>query len=373
MSKQNKKKKYNITKPQKLKTISFQDWCKQNNRQDLMDRWDYELNKYTPDVVACKSGYKIFFKCPAGKHKSYAVVLNSVTNGGNKLECKACYLEENSFGKWCNDNAPDMLDLWDYELNNCSPYEVGKGSSKKYYFKCPRGLHDSSLHTLHHITTRDFKVHCNKCNSFAQYLLDNFGDNALVKIWDVIKNSISPYDISQSASRKKVWVHCLENEFHDSYLISPDNFSKGRRCPQCKQENQNSKLARKVNKYIDSKYDYQLLHEYQCTVVCKNPENGYILPYDNQLIINNKNLFIEVHGIQHYQITGYIKSDAERYNITPEEMLLRRQSLDEYKKDYINSLDDCYYLAVPYWTEQDESYKALIDNKIQEILSIIQN
>ena len=56
------KRKYNITRPQRLKTISFQEWCKQNNRQDLMDRWDYELNKYTPDVVACKSGYKIFFK-----------------------------------------------------------------------------------------------------------------------------------------------------------------------------------------------------------------------------------------------------------------------------------------------------------------------
>ena len=24
---------------------SFYDWCIENNRQDLLDRWDYDLNK----------------------------------------------------------------------------------------------------------------------------------------------------------------------------------------------------------------------------------------------------------------------------------------------------------------------------------------
>lgn len=367
-----KKRKYNITKPQKLKTISFQEWCKQNNRQDLMDRWDYELNKYTPDVVACKSGYKIFFKCPERKHKSKLVVLSSVTNGGNKLECDECKLEKDSFGKWCENNAPEILDLWDYDLNDHSPYEITRCSNVRCYFKCPRGIHDSSLHDLAHITQRDYKIYCKDCNSFAQYLLDNFGDDALTVVWDVDKNEISPYDVSRSASRKKVWIHCLDNPLHNSYFISPDNFSKGRRCPTCKQENFNSKLARKVNKYIEDNYNYLLLHEYQCTVLCKNPENGYILPYDNQLIIGEKNLFIEVHGIQHYKVTGYLQKEADRYNISLEDALLRRQQLDKYKEYYINSLDNCYYLTIPYWTEQDESYKTLIDNKIQEI-STIQN
>lgn len=363
------KRKYNISKPQKLKTISFQEWCKQNDRQDLMDRWDYELNKYTPDAVACKSGYKIFFKCPNGKHKSKSVVLASVTIGGNKIECNECKLERDSFGRWCEDNAPELLDLWDYELNKLSPYEVTRCSNTQYYFKCPTGTHVSLLHDLSHITQRDYKIYCKYCNSFAQYLLDNFGDDALTLLWDSDKNDTSPYDITRSSSRKKVWIRCLENSNHGSYLISPDNFSKGRRCPICKQENQNSKLARKVNKYIEDNYNYQLLHEYQCTVVCKNPENGYVLPYDNQLVIDNYNLFIEVHGIQHYKATGFLKKDMDRYNISLEDALLRRQQIDKYKEDYIKSLDDCYYLAIPYWTEKDDSYKTLIDDKIQQILN----
>ena len=59
-----RKKKKEPEKPQKLKTISFAQWCEKNDRQDLLDRWDYDLNKYTPDIVACKSGYKIFSSVP---------------------------------------------------------------------------------------------------------------------------------------------------------------------------------------------------------------------------------------------------------------------------------------------------------------------
>ena len=363
------KKKYNITRPQKLKTMSIKTWCEINDRKDILELWDYELNKYNPEVVSWASKYDIYLKCENGKHKSHSMKLYSITRGSNKITCKECYLENNSFGKWCEDNVPEILDLWDYELNQCTPYEVTRCSNVLCYFKCPRGIHGSSVHDLAHITQRDYKIYCSECNSFAQYLLDNFGDDALSLIWDVNKNILSPYDVTRSASRTKVWVRCLEDPLHDSYQISPDNYVKGRRCPVCKKERQNSNLEKKVIKYLECTYDYKLLHEYQCTVTCKNPENGYILPYDNQLVLGCKNLFIEVNGIQHYEITGYTKSEAAKHNITPEEELYRRQKLDQYKEDYINSLDNCYFLVIPYWTESDESYKTLIDNKIQEILN----
>jgi len=363
------KKKYNIVKPQKLKTMSIKTWCEQNNRNDILELWDYNLNKYTPEVVSWASKYDIYFKCENKKHKSHSMKLYSATSNGASILCKECYLEKNSFGKWCKDNVPEILDLWDYKLNQCSPYEITKGTNKKYYFKCPRGIHDSTLHGIAHITGRDRKIFCKHCNSFGQYLIDNYGHDALTKIWDTDKNSISPYDVSVGSSRLKVWVRCIENPSHGSYLISPGNYINGRRCSKCKQENQNSKLARKVSKYLKDNYKYPLLHEYQCTVICKNPENGYILPYDNQLIIGEQSLFIEVNGVQHYKVTGYLQKEADRYDISLEDALIRRQRLDKYKENYINSLDNCHYLAIPYWTEQDESYKTLIDDKIKEILN----
>ena len=27
---------------------SFYDWCVENNREDILDRWDYELNDCSP-------------------------------------------------------------------------------------------------------------------------------------------------------------------------------------------------------------------------------------------------------------------------------------------------------------------------------------
>lgn len=364
------KKREKPTKPQKLKTISFKDWCSQNERYDLMDRWDYNLNQYTPDIVACKSGYEIFFKCPEGKHKSKKVVLASVTNNGNKLECDECYLEENSFGVWCEKNKPYLLELWDCELNKVSPYEITYGTSKKYYFKCPRNLHESQLKSISKITGRGDDILCNKCNSIGQYIVDHYGSDALDLMWDYGENIYNPFEIAHCA-KKHIYIKCMNEHNHPSYRISCPNFVKGRGCPVCKQEREESKLQEKVRKYIEGKYQCDIVHEYSCSLRAVNPKTNYVLPYDNEVLMpNGNNLIIEVHGIQHYEINSYIKLAAKKHNITPEQELAELQWRDEYKKQYALS-QGYHYLAIPHWTESDESYKTLIDNKIQQILSTI--
>lgn len=355
-------------KPQKLKTISFQEWCIQNDRQDLLDRWDYDLNKYTPDIVAYKSNYKIYFKCPKGKHDSKAIVLSSVTNGGNKLECNECYLEENSFGVWCERNKPYILDLWDYDLNDVSPYEVTVASKEKRYFKCQRGIHESHLQSLIKITGRGDEIFCNECNSIGQYILDHYGPNGLDMLWDYEKNLVDPFKVAHCSS-VYIYIKCMNNTEHPSYRILCSNFVKGRGCPVCKQEREESKLQEKVRKYVEHNYGYDILHEYACMIRAINPKTNYVLPYDNEVFISNTNrLIIEVHGIQHYEINSYIKLTAKKHDITPEEELAELQWRDEYKKQYALS-QGYHYLAIPYWTEQDESYKTLIYEKIQSILT----
>ena len=71
-------------------------------------------------------------------------------------------------------------------------------------------------------------------------------------------------------------------------------------------------------------------------------------------------LIIEVHGSQHYKITGY-------YNKTKED-LEYQQYKDKYKKDYCIQMD-YEYLEIPYTAfDKKETYKKLINNKIKEIL-----
>lgn len=54
----------------------------------------------------------------------------------------------------------------------------------------------------------------------------------LDRIWDYDKNDINPFQLS-SKSGKKIWIKCLEKDYHGSYEISCDRFSSGSRCPYC--------------------------------------------------------------------------------------------------------------------------------------------
>ena len=153
----------------------------------------------------------------------------------------------------------------------------------------------------------------------------------------------------------------------------PNNFKKhGCSCPICYRERECSKLQELVICYLYSKYNLLIKHEFECGIVCKNPKTLKALPYDNELIINGCKLIIEVNGEQHYNANcGWNRKEAQRRGITQEQVLTDQQYRDKIKKDYAIS-QGYHYLEIPYWTEHDESYKSLIDNKIHEILSLTQ-
>ena len=69
--------------------MSFYDWCIENNRQDLLDIWDYKLNNKLPNEVSCCTNNEYFFKCPQNKHKSTLWKLITLTRRSKvKSTCK---------------------------------------------------------------------------------------------------------------------------------------------------------------------------------------------------------------------------------------------------------------------------------------------
>lgn len=139
-----------------------------------------------------------------------------------------------SFDEWCKDNNhQDWLDLWDYELNGVGPEEVAYRSGKKYWFKCPRGLHEGTYRRIAHLTVNEnSELICKKCNSFGQYLLDTFGEFGIDKYWSDC-NTSNPFDISVGNSKIKIWIKC-QNTNHPDYVTVPDVFAvMGCRCPVC--------------------------------------------------------------------------------------------------------------------------------------------
>ena len=181
--------------------------------------------------------------------KSY---LNYIHDDNGKYYCQKCakilYGNENirksrlkngkSFAQWCIDNnRQDVLDRWDYELNDCKPNEILHKSNKKYYFKCPRNIHKSELKHISHFTGgQEGSIDCKQCNSFAQWGIDNIGEDFFEKYWDYEKNNelgIDPWKISHGNSTKKVWIKCQKKDYHDSYPIKPIHFINNVRCPYC--------------------------------------------------------------------------------------------------------------------------------------------
>lgn len=351
-----------------------------------------------------------------------------------------------SFEQWCVDNNKQyILDLWDYELNNKKPNEVTYGSGNKYWFKCPLGTHESELQSIHDFTNNHMgSISCTKCNSFAQYLLDTYGENSLELYWNYEKNNklnINPWNLAKN-SNKKVWIICQEEKYHGSYNVICGSFVNGSKCPYCsnqkihpldslgqiledkdlldlwseknkkspyeyspnngqkvwwKCENQKhqdyhrgissssrckfrcpscvgerdeSFLQEKVRLYLEL-LEYTVLHEYNCTIIPRNPKvknkRGQ-MPFDNE--VKELKLIIEIMGEQHYQISIWHKSLSNHNNTTPKYELHMQQVRDRYKR-FVAYKQGYEYLEISYKTDNEkEDWKRIIDNKINEIMTI---
>lgn len=142
-----------------------------------------------------------------------------------------------TFFDFCNDtDNDDLLHLWDNVLNEKAPNEISYKTNKKYFFKCPRGIHDSRAIVVNSISKayqngRSY-CFCHKCNSIGQYILDNYGADYLDMIWSD-KNEIDPFDIEKRSGSKRIWLRCLKDKSHPDYDLLASNFSKTHNCPYC--------------------------------------------------------------------------------------------------------------------------------------------
>ena len=328
-----------------------------------------------PFKIDGDKNYRGLVKCTLCNSQPFEIVLSEIKrhvfDGCGCQKNRSNSAKWKSFQDWCKETCHEkLLELWDYDLNQTNPDKISWCTYDEYYFKCGCSIHPSSVYSIYNLTAwGKTKEICRYCNSFAQYAIDKFGKDVLDIYWDYEKNTADPWLISH-ASKDSIWVKCTKTLEHGSHKIRPHLFLKGIGCPICAYEQKNSKLQEKVDYYLTDILKLDVQHERQCSLIAVNPKNGYKLPYDNDVTVNKCHLIVEVHGVQHYDVNnGWILKTAKKYNISPEQTLSDLQWRDEYKKQYAIS-QGYHYLAIPYWTENDESYKTIIDQKIKEILTI---
>lgn len=418
---------------------NFEEWCIKNNHQDFLSRWDYDKNKVLPSQISYISHEKIYFKCPCGKHKSSLYQLSSLYTM-KELRCKYCYSFAQRFIDARGENALEKY--WDYDKNDVDPWEISGSSRSSVWLKCIDTDYHGSYEMRRDDAIKGFG--CPYCShnrihpkdSFGQMMIDRYGEDKFKQIWNTELNTIDPFTIPPSTRKHKVWLNCIDFDYHPPTNAHPNDVNNhsgychycakikickedslgfkfpkvcevwsdknnkspyeyfpssnekvwwkclcGKHkdfqrtitdakagefgCPKCSQESSTSKLQNKVSNYIKEKYNYLMLHENECNLKPKNPLTNTLLRYDNE--IPDLKLIIEVNGQQHYGICGFTYMTAKYYGTTVEEELKKYQDRDKYKMDY--ALKHGYsYLIIPYWDEDNDKYKELIDNKINEIL-----
>ena len=365
----------NARKTKLKNSKSFYDWCLENNRQDILDRWDYDLNGCSPKDISYSTHRKMWFKCNRySKHKSELKSVHHFVSGHEGcMDCKQC----NSVAQYILDSFSNkkLEEVWDYEKNgDLDPWNISRGNGKKCWFICQ----EKDYHGSYKMGCNNFSLQHQRCpycsnnhgkvhplDSLGQYVIDNCGEEFLWKIWSD-KNKKSPFEYTVG-TQQKVWWNCPD-EKHEEFLRGCANSVKYEfRCPKCVEEREESMYEEKTRLYLQE-LGYKVLTEHNCTIRPINPKTKRVLPLDNEIILeNDKHLIIEVHGEQHYDTHLY----ETRYNCSNEEadkMLHQRKLYDRYKR--IKCIQSGYeYLEIPYTAfDKKETYKKLIDNKIKEIL-----
>lgn len=343
-------------------TKSFFNWCTETGNDFYLDLWDYKLNTKEPKDVSYRSEEKIYFKCINGNenHLSEEKYINHITDRGlSSCQCAQC----NSFGQYIIDTFGSgyLENIWDYNKNIVSPFAISRCSATKVWIKCT----DIKYHDSYFISCNKYYSgnRCPLCkrNSGKVHKNDSFAAKYpdIMNRWST-KNTLDPFNISPSTD-KIIWLKCGCGK-HDDYSTRVCNAVKASfMCPSCVNESTTSRLQNKVYDFINNELMYKVDRESECKMNMINPDTGRSLPYDNE--IDELKLIVEVHGIQHYHLSGFHEMSAKRKGTSPVKEFELIKQHDKIKKEH--ALKNGYiYLEIPYTFETDDKYK-------QEITKII--
>lgn len=139
---------------------SFEQWCVENNRQDILNLWDNDLNKCKPSEVTFSSNVKRYFTCPRGIHSSELNNICDFTGGQEgSIRCRQC----ESLGQYIVDKFGQefLLETWS-DKNIKSSFEYTPYSNKITWWKCPNSKHDDFQRITQYSHQCDFR--CPKCD-----------------------------------------------------------------------------------------------------------------------------------------------------------------------------------------------------------------
>lgn len=264
---------------------SFAYYIEQELKEPLDKYWDFEKNELNPYYIYKNSNKKVWIKCTkTDYHGSYKINCHNFTSNQRCPYCSHAHGRKvhpkDSFAQWGIDNVdPNFIKKYWSDKNAINPFTIAPNSTKKVWIKCQnKDYHNDYLVSCNNFYNSNRCPYCSNQkihpkDSFGQWLIDTYGDNALDKYWSN-KNTVDPFAIAPQ-SNKKVWIMCQENDYHNDnggYEITCNNFYNGNKCPYCS--------SNKIHKLDSFGYLYPEKAKYWSKRNKKSPYE--ILPHSNK-------------------------------------------------------------------------------------------
>ena len=332
------------------KCKTFYDWCVENEKEHLLDEWDYKKNgEITPKDVAMSTQQKVwwiyhYFDTKTGKKFDFSWQ-TSVYQRQRGRGCPYICVPAKKIYVGFNDlvtTDPDISKEWNYSLNNFKkPEDYTFGSKEKIWWTCPKNHNYEAR-----IVERTRGNGCPYCS--GKKVLKGYNDfltkfPKLALEWDYDKNKIKPDEITYGANKIKIWWKCKNGH---SWQKTPNHRTngKGTGCPICAsriiQKGFNDLLT--TNPELESRWDFDKNCNIDIFSASKGSEkvvwwkckNGHSFQDKIYVMSQSPNL---CPVCSNTKIVKGINDLSTSYPLLMEEWDFKKNTLNPYKTSYGNT------------------------------------
>ncbi len=246
---------------------------------EITKQWNYEKNAgLSPNDFVRGSAKMVWWRCEKGHEWQARLFWRTKMGNG----CPYCCNQKILTGY--NDLAtiaPELVQEWDFDKNDKTPYEVAPNTTKKFWWKCEK---KHSYYAA--IAERRKGKGCPYCS--GRKVLAGYNDlttinPTLASEWNYDRNgNLKPTEVT-GVSGKNVWWKCKKGHEWQATIASR---AYGNGCPKCAGENQTSLPEKIVYYYISKAFDD----------VLENYKPSWLKPMELDIFIPSIDVAIEYDG-----------------------------------------------------------------------------
>ena len=201
---------------------------------DVAEQWHPTRNgSLTPADVKPRSMKKVWWQCPENADHEYEATLGNRAGGKGCPYCSGRRINHtNSLAAL----RPDLAAEWDTALNgDLTPHDVGLGSNKRVWWRCPKGPDHVWPAQIANRTTPSVQSGCAVCA--GRHVVPSISLATLhpevASEWHPEKNGALTPDNVTALNTRKVWWQCARDATHEWQAAIQTRAGRGYGCPYC--------------------------------------------------------------------------------------------------------------------------------------------